>query len=251
MTKAGLYHYFDSKEALLFEIMTYGLERVRDEVVAAGARHPRSGRAPAQQIACGTRASRRDGRGAVAHLGDEIRALPPAARRQIEERMRVYFDLIRDTLRELKDAGRLRDIDPTVAAFSLLGMILWLPRWFRQDGRLSQEQVAERDREAGGQRARAAAAETRDEAASGNCDASDVRPPGARWLQPSAQIPPRHRYLTSRNSSRPYFEPSRPRPDSLTPPNGATSVEISPVLMPTMPYSSASATRQMRPMSRP
>src|SRR5713226_2567579 len=33
MTKAGLYHYVDSKEALLFEIMTYGLDRVRDEVV--------------------------------------------------------------------------------------------------------------------------------------------------------------------------------------------------------------------------
>src|SRR5437762_13336038 len=29
MTKAGLYHYFESKEALLFEIMTYGLDRVR------------------------------------------------------------------------------------------------------------------------------------------------------------------------------------------------------------------------------
>src|SRR6185503_1351392 len=65
------------------------------------------------------------------------------------------------------------------------------------------------------------------------------------------QIPPRQRYLTSRNSSSPYFDPSRPRPDSLTPPNGATSVEMMPVLMPTMPYSSASATRQMRPMSRP
>src|SRR5215813_13332966 len=33
MTKAGLYHYFESKEALLFEIMTYDLERVRDDVV--------------------------------------------------------------------------------------------------------------------------------------------------------------------------------------------------------------------------
>src|SRR4026207_1532288 len=33
----------------------------------------------------------------------------------------------------------------------------------------------------------------------------------------------------------PYFEPSRPIPDSLTPPNGATSVEMMPVLMPTMP----------------
>ncbi len=30
----------------------------------------------------------------------------------------------------------------------------------------------------------------------------------------------------------PYFEPSRPRPDSFTPPKGATSVEMSPALMP-------------------
>ena len=48
----------------------------------------------------------------------------------------------------------------------------------------------------------------------------------------------------------PYFEPSRPSPDSLTPPKGATSVVMSPVLTPTIPYSSASATRQIRPMSR-
>ena len=33
MTKAGLYHHFESKEALLFEIMMYGLDRVRDEVI--------------------------------------------------------------------------------------------------------------------------------------------------------------------------------------------------------------------------
>ena len=39
-------------------------------------------------------------------------------------------------------------------------------------------------------------------------------------------------------------------PDSFTPPNGATSVEMKPVLMPTMPYSRPSETRQMRPTSR-
>ena len=48
----------------------------------------------------------------------------------------------------------------------------------------------------------------------------------------------------------PYLEPSRPKPDSFTPPNGATSVEMMPVLRPTMPYSSASETRQERPRSR-
>ena len=59
------------------------------------------------------------GRGAVAHLNDEMRALPPAARRRIEERMRRYVDLVRNTLAELQASGRLRDVDPTVAAFSV------------------------------------------------------------------------------------------------------------------------------------
>jgi TetR/AcrR family transcriptional regulator, cholesterol catabolism regulator len=141
MTKAGLYHYFDSKEALLFEIMTYGLDRVRDEVVVP-ARAIADPEERLRQIVLRHARIATNGRGAVAHLGDEIRALPPSGRRQIEERMRFYFDLLRNTLSELKAEGRLRAVDPTVAAFSVIGMILWLPRWFRQDGRLSQEKVA-------------------------------------------------------------------------------------------------------------
>jgi hypothetical protein len=39
-------------------------------------------------------------------------------------------------------------------------------------------------------------------------------------------------------------------PLSFMPPNGAISVEMMPSLTPTTPYSRASATRQMRPMSR-
>ena len=56
--------------------------------------------------------------------------------------------------------------------------------------------------------------------------------------------------MISSHSSIPYFEPSRPMPDSFTPPNGTTSEEISPVLIPWMPYSSASDSRQIRPLSR-
>jgi AcrR family transcriptional regulator len=141
MTKAGLYHYFESKEALLFEILTYGLDRVRDEVVLP-ARAVRDPEERLRQIVMRHACIATTGRGAVTHLNDEIRALPAAARRQIEERMRRYIDLIRDTLADLKAEGRLRDVDPTVAAFSVIGMILWLPRWFRQNGRLTQQQAA-------------------------------------------------------------------------------------------------------------
>jgi hypothetical protein len=71
-----------------------------------------------------------------------MRALPPPAQKKVRELQRKYFELVRDTLVELKAAGRLRDVDLTVAAFSTIGMIMWLPRWFRQSGRLSDEQAA-------------------------------------------------------------------------------------------------------------
>jgi AcrR family transcriptional regulator len=142
LTKAGLYHHFESKEALLFEIMMFGLDKVRDEVILP----VRAIRDPEERLRqLITRHARITTRaqGAVAHLQDEIRALPPSARKQIEHRMRVYFDLVRNTLDELHAAGRLSSVDRTVATFSVIGMILWLPRWFRQDGRLTQDQVAE------------------------------------------------------------------------------------------------------------
>ena len=142
LTKAGLYHHFDSKEALLYEILVFGLDKVRDDVLV----HVRAIRDPEERlrelIVRHARIATR-GKGAVAHLGDEIRALPPTARKEIEVRMRKYLDLLRETLNELDAAGRLRPVDRTVAAFSIIGMILWLPRWFRQDGRLTQAQVAE------------------------------------------------------------------------------------------------------------
>src|SRR5216683_2894106 len=141
ITKAGLYHHFESKEALLFEITAYGLDRVRDDVILP-ARAVRDPEARLRQLVIRHARIATQGRGAIAQLVDEVRALPPPARKRVEERMRAYFDLVRGTLVQLRSAGRLRDVDPTVATFSLIGTILWLPRWFRQNGRLSQEQVA-------------------------------------------------------------------------------------------------------------
>jgi AcrR family transcriptional regulator len=141
ITKAGLYYYFESKEALLLEITNYGLDRVRAEVIepVRGIRDPEE---RLQQLLLRHARIATDGNGAVAQLTDEIRALPPSMRKKVEQRMRVYLDLVRATLVELRSRGRLGDVDPTVATFSIVGMILWLPRWFRQNGRLTQEQAA-------------------------------------------------------------------------------------------------------------
>jgi AcrR family transcriptional regulator len=142
LTKAGLYHYINGKKELLFDIMNFGLDELNEEVMT-----------PACAIA-DTRAKLRfiiesharlvtRGQGAITILVDEITALTPAQNRKITRRKREYFESLRDVLNQLKEEGRLQDVNTTAATFSLLGIIHWLSRWFRQDGTLTEEQVAE------------------------------------------------------------------------------------------------------------
>jgi TetR/AcrR family transcriptional regulator, cholesterol catabolism regulator len=141
MTKAGLYHYINGKKELLFDIMNFGLDEL-DEEVAAPARAIADPEARLRfMIASHARLVTR-GQGAITILVDEITALTPAQNRKITRRKREYFDCLRDLLNELKASGKLADVDTTAATFSLLGMINWLSRWFRQDGALTPERAA-------------------------------------------------------------------------------------------------------------
>jgi AcrR family transcriptional regulator len=142
ITKAGLYHYIHGKTQLLFDIMQYGLDQL-DREVAQPAKKIRDAETRLRfMIAMHARIVTR-GHGAVTILVDEARALTPAQNRKITRRKRDYVDFLRTTLREMSDEGKLRGVDVTVAAFSLLGMINWLSRWYQPDGALDEEQIAE------------------------------------------------------------------------------------------------------------
>ena len=81
--------------------------------------------------------------GAVTILLDETHALTPAHRRAVRTQKRAYFELVRGTLAQLASEGKLREVDPTVAAFCLLGMILWTSRWYRKDGNIDMQKALE------------------------------------------------------------------------------------------------------------
>lgn len=142
MTKAGLYHYIHGKKELLFDIMNYGMEELDREVVTpARSINDAGARLRFMIVAHAMLVTR--GQGAVTILVDEMPALTAAQNREITRHKRAYFDFLRNTLQQLKDEGKLLDVDTTAATFTLLGMVLWPSRWFRQDGVLSSEQVAE------------------------------------------------------------------------------------------------------------
>lgn len=147
ITKAGIYHHIPGKKDLLFRIMNFGLDALDEQVI-----RPASRVADAEQrlrttiirhVQLITGRSTPRGTNPVTIVVDEVAGLTPAHRRKIDKRKRVYVDFIRESLIQLKSEGKLRDVDVTVATFSLLGMILWLSRWYRTDGRLGPDQIAD------------------------------------------------------------------------------------------------------------
>lgn len=140
LTKAGIYHYILGKEDLLFQVMSFAMDMV-DENVATPAKKIAD---PEQRLrAIVERHARRilEVGGAVTVILEEMSALTSAHRRAIRARKRAYFDLLRQTLQDLAMQGKLRDVSPTVATFSLFGMINWISRWYRPNGKLSSSQA--------------------------------------------------------------------------------------------------------------
>jgi AcrR family transcriptional regulator len=141
VTKAGLYHYISSKDALLFEIVTLGMDWLDEDVVKVVRTIPDADTRLRETISRHARLTACNEPWITALL-DEMHGLPPADRRKIEERKRAYFDLVRRMIRELQAAGRIRPVDATVATYAILGMIIWIPRWFRPRRRLRADEVA-------------------------------------------------------------------------------------------------------------
>jgi len=140
ITKAGLYYYIESKEDLLFRIISFGLDWLEKEVIEP-AKLVNDAEDRLKFIIQRHGGELIKGVQAIPILTDESSSLSPKLRKQIDKRKRLYFDLIRGALDDLKRQGKLRDVDTTVATFSLFGMLLWLPRWFNRNGSLTADET--------------------------------------------------------------------------------------------------------------
>lgn len=140
LTKPGLYYHVKGKKQLLFSIMDFAMDLLDTNVIEPA----KSIDDPEERLRLIITEHARlltHEAGALAILIDEDAGLTGVQREEIVTRKRAYFDLLRQTLDEIKAQGRLRPTDSTVAAFSLLGMVMWISRWYDPKGRLDSEQV--------------------------------------------------------------------------------------------------------------
>ena len=142
ITKAGLYYFVESKEHLLYLITDYGLDLLDETVVRPleGVHDPKEHlRELVKRHVHMVLTRPRE----VTIILHERTALTGVYREKILQRKKQYIDYVRNVLLELQKKGDARrDVDATAATFFLLGALNWIYQWYKVDGRLSEDELA-------------------------------------------------------------------------------------------------------------
>jgi len=139
MHVGNLYYYFENKQALLAFCQEDALDGLLGLVEAT-----RDASLPAEErlrrlvvghvVLLNERTP-----GSLAHL--EIEALDAPWRAATQRRRDASQQASRDLIREGIASGRLKRVDPNVAAMAILGALNWTVKWFRPEGTKSAEAI--------------------------------------------------------------------------------------------------------------
>jgi len=143
LTKAGLYHHVRSKDRLLYEIMNYGMDILRETVIdrVKAITEPRE---KLRQTIIGHI-------NLVVHARDqeitvilhENRSLKGALRRKINARKKEYIRMLEDLIAQVQQReGGKPLLPPRLATFALLGIVNWLYQWYRPEGPIQEADLA-------------------------------------------------------------------------------------------------------------
>ena len=141
VTKAALYYYVKNKQEILFECHMQAQD-LGDTALQYSEQNGRSGREKILLLARKYIELITGEMGSFAVLG-EFDALD-AENRTIIARRRDKFDrhfrrLVSDGIAD----GSIRTVDPKLTVFFFMGAINWMTRWFRPDGPLPGEEIAQ------------------------------------------------------------------------------------------------------------
>ncbi len=148
LSKGGLYHHFQSKDEILFEIMNHAMEITEERVLAP----VRAIADPEERLRALIRLhmevvlSPRDRE--ITVMLHENHPLPPALRKRINTLKKQYVHFVEGLITEVQKEAQKNtsgrearahpggSVSPKAAAFALLGMINWIYQWYKPEGDL-------------------------------------------------------------------------------------------------------------------
>jgi len=142
LSVSGIYHYYTSKQQMLVSLMDFTMIDLLARARAAQA----EGRDPVERFCLLVENlvlfhTHRRELGFVG--GSEMRSFEPANRQKIAEMRTVQQRMVDHEVQDAVRHGRFRADYPHAAALAVVTMCTALPSWWRPDGPLTPEQVAE------------------------------------------------------------------------------------------------------------
>jgi AcrR family transcriptional regulator len=140
-SKANFYYHIKSKEEMLYRIsyetLQLKLQRIK-AIVDSDLPHPQRMHAI---VDCFVNLVV-DHTAVISVYFEEKRHLTPAHRRQVTKLERQILDAFVAFYKEGVTKGHFRDVDPAVAVFGILGMCLWMVKWYRPTGPVSAKTIS-------------------------------------------------------------------------------------------------------------
>jgi AcrR family transcriptional regulator len=141
VTKPTLYYYFKTKEEILFECVRIGLQMIGE----AAENVARRGGTGVEQLFAVMRKYAEivtmDFGMCLIRVGED--PLQPAARRKLRQLKARIDRRFRSLIEQGIAEGDLAPCDAKIAAFTVAGALSWIARWYRPDGPLRPNDIAE------------------------------------------------------------------------------------------------------------
>jgi AcrR family transcriptional regulator len=142
LSKGGLYHHFQSKDEILYDIMSHAMDITEERVINVARRvegaEERLRTLIRLHIGVVLSAEDRE----ITVMLHENHPLPPPLRRKINGRKKDYVHFVENLVADVqRQRNSSSAVTPRAAAFALLGMINWIYQWYKPDGLLSGEAI--------------------------------------------------------------------------------------------------------------
>ena len=142
LSKGGLYHHFQSKDEILFNLMSHAMDITEERVLnpAKAVADPEERLRTLIRLHIAVVLSERDRE--ITVMLHENHPLSPGLRKRINLRKKDYIHFVENLVAEVqRNRGSKGTVSPRAAAFALLGMINWIYQWYRPEGVLQEESL--------------------------------------------------------------------------------------------------------------
>lgn len=138
LSKGGLYHHFQSKDEILYNIMSHAMDITEERVINVARRIEGAEERLRTLIRLHIEVVLSEEDREITVMLHENHPLPPALRRKINGRKKDYVHFVENLVADVqRQRNSTSQVTPRAAAFALVGMINWIYQWYKHDGSLT------------------------------------------------------------------------------------------------------------------